>query len=303
MTRFKMSFGLYALESETGGHLLDEAGLDATCLPGGDSVRRPSNGRPQRVGTRRRHRRQRQERRLTACDVAIVGAGPAGLTAAVYAASEGLATVLLERWVSGGQAGSSPLIRNYPGFPHGINGGLLMERTCEQAWLMGSHTLFAQQAVGLEQPGDGCTVRLLDGTGIHAKAVVIATGIEWRRLGVPRLEALVGSGVFYGAAVSESRAMQDQDVFVVGAGNSAGQAALHLAKYARAVTLLVRGDSLARSMSSYLVREIESTPNVVVRPGTEVVDGDRDRSSSSRSSSSIAEPAPLRRWPQQRCSS
>ena len=183
---------------------------------------------------------------------------------------------MLERAISGGQAGTSPLIRNYPGFPHGINGGLLMERTCEQAWLMGAHIVFAQQAVALERRGDDRVVRLLDGTELRARTVVIATGIEWRRLGVPRLEALVGSGVFYGAAVSESRAMQDQDVFIVGAGNSAGQAALHLAKHARTVTLLVRGDSFAKSMSSYLVRAIESTPNVVVRHRTEVVDGAGD---------------------------
>src|SRR5213075_1112070 len=136
-----------------------------------------------------------------------------------------------------------------------------------------AHIVFAQQAVALEGRGDERTVRLIDGTELRARAVVIATGIEWRRLGVPRLEALVGSGVFYGAAVSESRAMQDQDVFIVGAGNSAGQAALDLAKYARAVTLVVRGDSFAKSMSSYLVRAIESTPNVVVRHRTEVVDG------------------------------
>ena len=213
---------------------------------------------------------------IDTCDVAIVGAGPAGLTAAVYAASEGLETVLLEREVSGGQAGTSPLIRNYPGFPHGINGGVLMERTCEQAWLMGAHIVFAQLAVALEEHGDDRVVHLLDGTELRARAVVIATGIEWRRLGVPRLEALVGSGVFYGAAVSESRAMRDQDVFIVGAGNSAGQAALHLAKHARVVTLLIRGDSLARSMSSYLIRAIESTPNVVVRYRTEVVDGTGD---------------------------
>ena len=185
---------------------------------------------------------------------------------------------MLEQAVSGGQAGTSPLIRNYPGFPHGINGGLLMERTCEQAWLMGAHIVFAQQAVALERRGDDRVVRLLDGSEVRARAVVIATGIEWRRLGVPRLEALVGSGVFYGAAVSESRAMQDQDVFIVGAGNSAGQAALHLAKHARTVTLLVRGDSFAESMSSYLVRAIESTPNVIVRHRTEVVDGGGDES-------------------------
>src|SRR5947208_11169877 len=118
----------------------------------------------------------------------------------------GTRQVLLDQAISGGQAGSSPLIRNYPGFPHGISGGLLMERTCEQAWLMGSHTVFAQQVVGLERPGDDRVVRLLDGTGIRANAVVIATGIDWRRLGVPRLEALVGAGVVYGAAGSESRA-------------------------------------------------------------------------------------------------
>jgi thioredoxin reductase (NADPH) len=272
MTRFSMPFGFYAVESEAGRRLLKEAGLDATRLPAvirydGQVMIDPSL--PDLAGAIG----VSVKNDIDTCDVAIVGAGPAGLTAAVYAASEGLETVLLERWVSGGQAGSSPLIRNYPGFPHGINGGLLMGRTCEQAWLMGSHTLFAQQVAGLERCGDDRLVRLLDGTELRARAVVIATGIDWRRLGVPRLEALVGSGVFYGAAVSESRAMQDQDVFIVGAGNSAGQAALHLAKYASAVTLLVRGDSFAESMSTYLVRAIESTPNVVVRHGTEVIDG------------------------------
>jgi len=147
-----------------------------------------------------------------------------------------------------------------------------MERTCEQAWLMGAHIVFAQQAVALERRGDERVVRLRDGSEVRARAVVIATGIEWRRLGIPRVEALLGAGVFYGAAVSESRAMHDQDVFVVGAGNSAGQAALHLAKHARTVTLLVRGDSVAKSMSSYLVTAIESTPNVFIRHRTEVID-------------------------------
>jgi thioredoxin reductase (NADPH) len=207
------------------------------------------------------------------CDVAIIGAGPAGLTAAVYAASEGLDTVMLEEEVSGGQASTSPLIRNYPGFPHGINGGLLMERTCEQAWLMGAHIVFAQRAISLEPVGERRVIRMLDGSELSARVVVLATGIEWRRLGVAPIEALVGSGVFYGAAVGESRAMQGQDVFIVGAGNSAGQAALHLAKHARSVTLLVRSESIARSMSTYLIRAIESTPNVTARCGTEIVDG------------------------------
>ena len=275
MTRFSMPFAFYPIESDAGRRVLDEAGVDGTRLPvviryDGQVIIDPSlPDLAHAIGVSVRND-------VDTCEVAIVGAGPAGLTAAVYAASEGLETVLLEQRVSGGQAGTSPLIRNYPGFPHGINGGVLMERTCEQAWLMGAHIVFAQQAVALERRGDDRVVRLLDGAELRARAVVIATGIEWRRVGVPRLEALVGSGVFYGAAVSESRAMQDQDVFIVGAGNSAGQAALHLAKYARAVTLLVRGDSLTKSMSSYLVRAIESTPNVVVRHRTEVVDGTGD---------------------------
>lgn len=272
MTRFSMPFGFYPVESDAGRRLLDEAGLDATRLPvviryDGQAVIDPSmTDLARTIGVNIKND-------VDSCDLAILGAGPAGLTAAVYAASEGLRTVVLEDTVSGGQAGSSPLIRNYPGFPHGINGGLLMERTCEQAWLMGAHIVFAQPVVGLDQRGDDRVVRLSDGSEVRGRAVVIATGIEWRRLGVPRLETLLGQGVFYGAAVSESRAMQDQDVFILGAGNSAGQAALHLANHARSVTLLVRGASFATSMSSYLVQAIESTCNVIVRHRTEVVGG------------------------------
>ena len=275
MTRFSMSFGVYEADSETGRHLLGRAGLETTEVPvvirydGQVSIDPSLPDLARALGVKITND-------LETCDVAIVGAGPAGLTAAVYAASEGLDTVMLERDVSGGQAGTSPLIRNYPGFPHGINGAVLMERTCEQAWLMGAHIVFAQQAVALEQHSDALAIRMLDGTAVSASAVVIATGIDWRRLGVPRLEKLVGAGVFYGASVGESRAMQDQDVLVVGAGNSAGQAALHLARYARTVALVARGDSLADSMSSYLIRAIESTPNVLVRHDTEVIDGSGD---------------------------
>lgn len=147
-----------------------------------------------------------------------------------------------------------------------------MERTCEQAWLMGAHLVFAQQAAALACRGDDRVVSLCDGSEVHARAVVIATGMTWRRLGIPAVEALIGAGVYYGAAVSDSRAMEDQHVFVVGAGNSAGQAALHLAKHARSVTLLVRGDDVAESMSSYLVTAIESAPNVVVRHRIDVID-------------------------------
>jgi thioredoxin reductase (NADPH) len=276
MTRLGMPFGSYDAGSDAGRRLLDRAGLDGSQLPvvvryDGHTMIAP--GMPDlasAIGVNIRND-------TDTCDVAIVGAGPAGLTAAVYAASEGLETVLLEQLISGGQAGTCPLIRNYPGFPHGISGAVLMGRTCEQAWLMGAHIVYAQEAVDLCRAGDGYIVCSRDGTELRARAVVLATGMSWRRLGVPGLEARVGSGVFYGAAVGESRAMQGQDVFVVGAGNSAGQAALHLAKHARRVTLLVRGDSLAGAMSTYLVRAIDSTTNIAVRTRTEVVDGTGDK--------------------------
>jgi thioredoxin reductase (NADPH) len=272
MTRFGLPFGFYAAGTDDARRLLDDAGLDGSSLPvlirydGHVTVEPnlPEVARAMGLNI---------VNDFAECDVAIVGAGPAGLTAAVYAASEGLDTVLLEQAFSGGQAGSSPLIRNYPGFPHGVNGADLMSRTCEQAWLMGTHIVFWQQAIALERRGEHRVVHLLDGSEVRARAVVIATGVEWRRLGVPAIEALVGSGVFYGAAASESRAMQGEDVYIVGAGNSAGQAAIHLCKHARSVTLLVRAESFADSMSSYLVREIESTRNIVVRHRTEVIDG------------------------------
>jgi len=271
MARFEMPFATYSVESEAGQRLLAEAGLDDSRLPvivryDGAAIVDPSlSDLATAIGVN-------VSNDVDSCDVAIVGAGPAGLTAAVYAASEGLETVLIEEEVSGGQAGASPLVRNYPGFPHGVNGGRLMAQTCEQAWLMGAHIVFSQQAVALEHDGD-YRLRMRDGTSLLARVVVLATGIEWRRLGVPRLEELVGSGVFYGAAAGESRAVRGKDVFVVGGGNSAAQAALHLAKEARSVTLLVRGDSIARGMSRYLVRTIESAPTVDVRCRTEVVDG------------------------------
>jgi thioredoxin reductase (NADPH) len=210
---------------------------------------------------------------VDACDLVIVGAGPAGLAAAVYAASEGLRTVVLEETVSGGQAGNSPMIRNYPGFPQGVSGHELTRQACEQAWMFGAHMVFAQPTVGLECRDGEHLVRLTDGQRIAAGAVIAAPGIAWRRLGVPQLEELVGSGVFYGAAGSELRAMEGHDVFVVGAGNSAGQTTLHLARYARRVTMLVRGDSLERTMSDYLTREIKATANIAVRLHTEVTEG------------------------------
>jgi thioredoxin reductase (NADPH) len=206
-------------------------------------------------------------------DLVIVGAGPAGLAAAVYAASEGLDTLIVEDEAVGGQAGTSALIRNYLGFPSGVGGAELASRAAEQAWLFGATFLFMRRVTGLRREGNRILVNLSCGQDVTAKSVIIATGASYRRLDVPSLEALSGSGVFYGAAVSEAQAMWGQEVYVVGAGNSAGQAALHLAKYASRVTLLARGDSLETSMSRYLIKEIDAAQNVDVRLGTRVVDG------------------------------
>jgi thioredoxin reductase (NADPH) len=272
LTKFGVPFRFHRADGERGRQCLAGQGLDASRLPvlirhDGYTMVEPALDEVI-VATGGSIANDVSE-----CDVAVVGAGPAGLTAAVYAASEGLLTVVLEETVSGGQAGSSPMIRNYPGFPHGVSGYELTRRTCEQAWMFGAHMVFSQHAVGLECRGEERVVHLADGYQVTAKAVIVATGIAWRRLGVPALEALVGSGVFYGAAGSELRAMAGQDVFVVGGGNSAGQTALYLAKHARHVTLVARGDNLERSMSEYLISEIEATANITVRLHTEVTDG------------------------------
>lgn len=206
-------------------------------------------------------------------DLVIVGAGPAGLAAAVYAASEGLETLVVEGEAVGGQAGTSSLIRNYLGFPQGVSGAELAGRAAEQAWLFGATFLHMRRATGLRRSGADLAVMLSCGNEVTARAVVIATGASYRRLGIPSLEALRGAGVFYGAAVAEARALAGEEVYVVGAGNSAGQAAMHLSKYAKRVTILARGGSLASSMSAYLVKEIEATYNVTVRVNTRVVDG------------------------------
>ena len=206
-------------------------------------------------------------------DLVIVGAGPAGLAAAVYGASEGLRTVVVERETFGGQAGTSSLIRNYLGFSRGISGSELAWQAYQQAWLFGATFRLARQATGLRRDGDELVVTLSDGTEVAGRAVILATGVSYRRLDVPSLEALVGKGVFYGAAASEAQAMEGREVYVVGGANSAGQAAMHLSRYASRVTMLVRGDSLTRSMSDYLIQEIEAAQNVDVRCHTQVIDG------------------------------
>jgi thioredoxin reductase (NADPH) len=206
-------------------------------------------------------------------DVVVVGAGPAGLSAAVYARSEGLRTALVEPLAMGGQAGTSSMIRNYLGFPRGISGAELAARALEQALLFGTEMVYGSAAVGLAHDGDTYIVTLDDGDVVPGNAVVIATGVSYRRLGIPSLEALNGAGVFYGAATAEAPSLRGRDAYVVGGGNSAGQAAVHLARYARQVTILVRGDSLAASMSEYLVTEITATPNITVRYRTTIVGG------------------------------
>ncbi len=206
-------------------------------------------------------------------DLAIVGAGPSGLSAAVSGASEGLKTVVIEPQAIGGQAGTSSRIRNYLGFTYGVSGGRLAVSALRQALLFGAHFVYAE-VTGLALRGSERVLTLADGNEVVTRAVVIATGAAYRRLGPPRLEALVGAGVFYGAALAEVRAMQGQEVFVVGGGNSAGQAAVHLAKYAQRVTLLARKASLAATMSDYLIREIDATPNITLRVNTQVADGD-----------------------------
>jgi thioredoxin reductase (NADPH) len=206
-------------------------------------------------------------------ELVVVGAGPAGLSAAVYGASEGLDTLVVERETFGGQAGTSSLIRNYFGFSRGVSGQELAAQAYTQAWLFGASFDFARHATGLRRTGDELVVTLSDGTEVMGKTVLIATGVSYRRLGVPTLEALQGAGVFYGAAVTEAQATKDREVHVVGGGNSAGQAAMYLSKYSSKVTLLVRGNSLAASMSEYLITEIDAAENIEVRLDTRVTDG------------------------------
>ena len=209
-------------------------------------------------------------------DVVVVGAGPGGLAAAVYASSEGLDTLVVEREAIGGQASSSSLIRNYLGFSRGVSGSELATRAYQQAWVFGTTFLVTQSVTGLAREGEVFRVGVSDGADVQARAVILATGVSYRRLGIPELEALTGGGVFYGASVTEAKALSGQHAYLVGGGNSAGQAAMHLARFAARVTLLVRGGSLAAGMSQYLVDVIEARPNIEVRLEAEVVGGGGD---------------------------
>jgi thioredoxin reductase (NADPH) len=258
-------------DSDQGRELLEAAGTEVSLpvmiLPDGRALSDPSNAE---IAEAAGAAREVEER---AFDVVIVGAGPAGLSAAVYAASEGLRTVVVDEGGIGGQARSSSLIRNYLGFPHGLSGARLAERAHEQASVFGASFLFMHRATALGRSGEQLEVSLSEGRRLRAAAVILGSGASYRRLGVPSLEALTGAGVFYGGPASEAHALTGRDVYIVGGANSAGQAALYLARYARRVTLLVRAESLDAGMSHYLVRELEATPNVEVRTRTTVVGG------------------------------
>jgi len=206
-------------------------------------------------------------------DVVIVGGGPAGLSAAVYGASEGFRTLVVDKGGIGGQATSSSLIRNYLGFPRGISGRQLAQSAYNQAWVFGAEFVFMQPVTGLGRDGEQLVVTLPESGLVRCSAVILATGARYRRLDVAPLEALIGAGVFYGGPTSEASAFAGRDVFVVGGANSAGQAALHLARFARSVTLVIRTDSLRAGMSEYLARQIEMTDNVGARLGCQVVGG------------------------------
>jgi thioredoxin reductase (NADPH) len=247
-----------------------EADLPLVFVPDRDALRSPSTlDIAAALGLR-----TRAEQPLY--DLCIVGGGPAGLAAAVYAASEGLRTVVVEREAPGGQAGQSAAIENYLGFPKGLAGADLTRRAVAQAARFGAEMVLANTVVGLETRGPARAVRLAGSGDIEARALIVATGVSYRRLPVAGLDALTGRGVYYGATASEAAQCKGDDVYVVGAANSAGQAALNLARFAKRVVLVVRAASLESAMSRYLVERIASAPNIEVRPRTEVVACDGD---------------------------
>lgn len=275
LTRNQIPHRWLDVEHEEGRLLLATAGLETTdrlpvlVFPDGSTLVDPTNSDiAERVGLRTRAE-------LPFYDLVIVGGGPAGLAAAVYGASEGLRTVLVEREASGGQAGQSSRIENYLGFPSGLSGADLARRAIAQAERLGAELLSAQEVTAVEANGPARVVRLADGTELGCHALLIATGVSYRRLSAEGMDRLAGRGVYYGAALGEGSAFRDQPVFIVGAANSAGQAALHLAETAD-VTIVCRGDSIARSMSQYLVERIESHERITVRMGTQIVEAHGD---------------------------
>jgi thioredoxin reductase (NADPH) len=273
LARNQVPYRWYSSEEPEGQRLIAAAGADGLKLPvvicaDGEPLVEPSDAElASHVGLATTPSKDFY-------DLVVIGGGPAGLGAAVYGASEGLRTVLVERMATGGQAGQSSRIENYLGFPDGVSGAQLTDRARRQAAKFGAEVLTTRDVTGLEIKGSARSVNFADGTSIDAHTVILATGVAYRQLDAPGLTEFTGRGVYYGSALTEAAACKNQDVFIVGGANSAGQAAVYLSKQARSVTLLVRGSSLQASMSYYLIKQIEDIPNIVVRTCTEVVAAD-----------------------------
>ncbi len=271
LARNQVSYRWFASDSAEGRRLLDAAGVDESAVPlvvtpDGEPLSAPDDATlAARVGLA-------TSPTTDFYDLVVVGGGPAGLSAALYGASEGLRTALVERVATGGQAGQSSRIENYLGFPDGVSGAQLTERARRQAVRFGAEIVLAADVVGLDVQGSARHVRLADGSVVGAHTVLLASGVAYRELDGPGLSALTGRGVYYGSALTEAPACEDQDVFVVGGANSAGQSAMHLSRTARSVTLVVRGEQLSSSMSHYLVEQLAANPKVRVRTCCEVVE-------------------------------
>jgi len=273
LARNQVPYRWYASDEPEGERLLAAAGADGRRLPvvitpDGEALVEPADAElASRVGLATTPSKDFY-------DLIVIGGGPAGLGAAVYGASEGLRTVLVERTATGGQAGQSSRIENYLGFPDGVSGAQLTDRARRQAAKFGAEVLTTRDVVGLEVNGSARSVRFADDSTIDAHTVILATGVSYRRLNAPGLDEMTGRGVYYGSALTEAAACSGQDVFIVGGANSAGQAAVYLSRGAKSVTILVRGPSLERSMSFYLVQQIENIPKISVRTCTEVIRAD-----------------------------
>jgi thioredoxin reductase (NADPH) len=275
LARNQVPYRWYLSDSPEGRRLLDAAGSDDHALPlvvcrDGMALCSPTDTElADHVGLDT----------TPACDfydLVVIGGGPAGLGSAVYGASEGLRTVLVERIATGGQAGQSSRIENYLGFPDGVSGSQLTDRARRQATKFGAELITTREVVGLEITGSGRTVRFADGASLAAHTVILAMGVSYRQLDAPGVQRLTGAGVYYGSALTEAAGCAECDVFIVGGANSAGQAAVYLAQGARSVTLLVRGESLQVSMSYYLIQQLARLDNVYVRTCTEVVEAHGD---------------------------
>jgi thioredoxin reductase (NADPH) len=245
---------------------LSDSKLELPCLffPDGSTLEKPNNREiAEKVGLK-------TTADMPLYDLAIVGAGPAGLAASVYGASEGLRTIVIEQQAPGGQAGMSSRIENYLGFPKGLSGAELARRASSQATRLGAEILAAQEAVELVDDGPARTIKLADGSELKCRAVILATGVAYRKLDAPGIDDLTGAGVYYGAAMTEGETVRGRNVYVVGGANSAGQAAMYFSGFAKSVTMLVRGDSVAATMSQYLIDQIGDTDNIQIATHTVV---------------------------------